>query len=281
MPQAVKAKVCIAYSVGDPAGSGIAGELLKLLEHKPVTAARAVSAYYLPELDALLAGFEEDVLYFEFLDEVCDSSFHLVLSRHSSEAGVASLTVHHPGNPMREAAAGGKPLELPPSNPPLAKQLLLSLTKRAEELPGFRVAYEVTHHGPTSPKRPVTFVEIGSSAREWTMPDARRAVAETVTEALALPPPPYEACVGVGGNHYAAAFTARALSSLEAYGHMIANYALKSLEEPELIERIVREAAVRSSVPTQKLVAERKLRRAWREALERVAEELSLKIEYV
>lgn len=277
----MRVRVCVAYSVKDPAGLGIASELLKSLEHKPVDAVRAVSAYYLPELDALLAGFEEDVLYFEFLDEVCDSSFHLVLSRHSSEAGIASLTVHHPGNPMREAAAGGRPLELPPSNPPLAKQLLLSLAKRAGELPGFRVTYEVTHHGPTSLKKHVTFVEIGSSAREWSMPEARRAVAEAVAEALTLPPPPYEACVGVGGNHYASAFTARALSSSEAYGHMIANYALKSLEEPELVEKVVREATVKSSVPTQKLVAERKLRKAWREALERVAKELSLKIEYV
>ena len=281
MRRAVKVKVCIAYSAGDPAGSGVAGELLGLLEPKPVTAARAVSAYYLPEIDALLAGFEEDVLYFEFLDEVCDAGFHLVLSRHSSEAGIRSLTVHHPGNPTREALAGGRPLELPPSNPPLAKSLLLSLAKRADSLPDFKVTYEVTHHGPSSLKRPVTFVEIGSSAREWTLAEARRAVAEAVVDALTLPPPPYEACVGVGGNHYAAAFTARALSSSEAYGHMIANYALKSLEEPALVERIVREAAVKSSVPTRKLVVERKLRRAWREAVEKVAEELSLKVEYV
>jgi D-aminoacyl-tRNA deacylase len=281
LQRAVKVTVCIAYSVGDPAGSGVASELLRLLEPKPVSAARAASAYYLPELDALLAGFDEDVLYFEFLDEICEADFHLVLSRHSSEAGIKSLTVHHPGNPMREALAGGRPLELPPSNPPLAKSLLLSLVKHAEELPEFKVTYEVTHHGPSSLRKPVTFVEIGSSAQEWSLTEARRAVAEAVVDTLTLPLPSYEACVGVGGNHYATLFTARALSSAEAYGHMLANYALKSLEEPALVEKVVREAATKSLVPTQKLVAERKLRKAWREALEKVAEELSLKIEYV
>lgn len=276
----MEVKVCIAYSVGDPAGSGIASELRRLLEHRPADV-KGVEAYHLPELDALLVGFEEDVLYFEFLDEVCDADFHLVLSRHSSEAGVKSLTVHHPGNPMREALAGGRPLELPPSNPPLAKSLLLSLAKRAEALPEFKVTYEVTHHGPSSLRKPITFVEIGGSVREWTLAEARRAVAEAVVEALTHPPPPYVACVGVGGNHYAALFTARALSSDEAYGHMLANYALKSLDDPALLERVVRNAIARSSVPTQKLVAEKKLRKAWRDSLEKVAEELSLRIEYV
>jgi len=254
-----------------------------LLDAKPLRLERAVEAYYLPQLDVVLAGYEEDVLYFEFLDEVVDADFYLILSRHKSEAGIKALTVHHPGNPCREAKAGGKPLELPPSNPPLAKALLLSLRRAREEvgIEEFDVTYEVTHHGPTSLKKPVTFVEIGSSEREWIRQDARRAVAEAVVEALERTPVECEPVVGVGGNHYASRFTARAFTTPEAYGHMIAKYALKSLAEPALIEEVLTTAATRSSVPTVKLVVEKKLRRAWREAAARVAEELGLHIEFV
>lgn len=274
-------RVCLAYSVRDPAGSGIASALRDMFETYVTTLPRALEAFEVPRLNAVLAGFEEDVLHFEFLDEVCDVDFHLVLSRHSSEAGVKSLTVHHPGNPMRTAPAGGRPLELPPSNPPLSKRLLTSLARRVDRLPGFVVSYEVTHHGPSSLRKPVTFVEIGSSREEWGLREAHVVVAEAVAEALTERGEVHEIAVGVGGNHYAASFTRRALEGPEAYGHMIANYALKDLEEPELVGRIIREACVKSSVPTRKLVVERKLKRAWRDALERVADELNLKVEYI
>ncbi|MEM1692051.1 MAG: D-aminoacyl-tRNA deacylase, partial [Thermofilaceae archaeon] len=108
-------RACLAYSVNDPAGSGIAKAILTLVEFEPTRLQLASEAYEIPRLNAVIAGFNEDVLYFEFLDEVCPADFYLVLSRHSSEAGVKSFTVHHPGNPMRTAVAGGKPLELPPS----------------------------------------------------------------------------------------------------------------------------------------------------------------------
>ncbi len=270
---------CLAYSTGDPAGSGIAEALLSMLSSRPLRVAGAAAAYELPELRAVLAAFEADVLYFEFLDETCEADFYLVLSRHSSEARVRSLTVHHPGNPLREARAGGRPLELPPSNPVLAKRLLVGLARRAGRLEGFSVTYEATHHGPSSLRRPVTFVEIGSSAEEWRLEAAHAVVAEAVVEALTDSGGGYEVAVGVGGNHYAPLFTRRALEGDEAYGHIIANYALKSLDDPRLVAAVVREACLKSMAPTQKIVAEDKLRRSWREALAEVARELKLQLE--
>lgn len=276
-------RVCLAYYVRDPAGSGIARALLEEHDHEAVALPGAVEAYTITHLDALLAGFDTDVLYLEFLDKVCDVEFYLILSRHSSEAGIKSLTVHHPGNPMREANAGGKPLELPPSNPILAKKLLLALRRTAGDLPGFSVTYEVTHHGPSSLRKPVTFVEIGSSRAEWSLKSAHTAVATAVAEALAGKEviSDYLVAVGIGGNHYAPVFTKRALEGDEAYGHMIANYALRSLEDPELVSKIVREACLKSCVPTQKVVAEKKLKRLWRDAVEKVAVDLGLQLEYV
>lgn len=247
----------------------------------PTEVPLALEAYEVPRLNAVLAGFCEDVLYFEFLDKACSADFYLVLSRHSSEAGIRSFTVHHSGNPVRTAVAGGRPLELPPSNPPLSKRLLTSLARRVGEMPGFVVSYEVTHHGPSSLQKPVTFVEIGSSKSEWVLREAHLLVAEAVVEALTRSEEVQEVTVGVGGNHYAASFTKRALEGREAYGHMIASYALKDLEEPTLVEKVVREACIRSSVPTNKIVVEKKLKRSWRDAVERVATELNLKVEYI
>ncbi|MEM2185785.1 MAG: hypothetical protein QXT37_02380, partial [Thermofilaceae archaeon] len=76
-------------------------------------------------------------------------------------------------------------------------------------------------------------------------------------------------------------FTRRALEGREAYGHMIASYALKDLDDPELVQKVVREACIKSSVPTNKLVVEKKLKRSWRDALEKIATELNLQVEYV
>ncbi len=277
----VRCKASLAYSVNDPAGRGIAEVIKELTDTQPVRVPYAVEAWLLPALDALLAGFVEDVLYFEFLDNVAECSFHLVLSRHSSEARVKSLTVHHPGNPVREAKAGGHPLELPPSNPPYAKALLLNLLNKRDRLRDFQVTYEVTHHGPSSLRKPVTFVEIGSSEKEWLLREAHRVIAESTLETLSKQPPHCEPAVGVGGNHYAGLFTERALSTSEAYGHMIAKYALRDLEDPALVESIVELAVLKSSIATRKLVIEEKLRRAWREAAERVAKKHNLELVYV
>jgi len=276
-----RVRACLAYSVNDPAGSGIAKAILTLVEYVPMKLPLASESYEIPRLNAVLAGFNEDVLYFEFLDEVCLADFYLVLSRHSSEAGVKSFTVHHPGNPMRTAVAGGRPLELPPSNPLLSRRLLVSLARRVERMPGFVVSYEVTHHGPSSLRKPVTFVEIGSSMSEWVLREAHSLVAEAVLDALTSPEELCTIAVGVGGNHYAPIFTRRALEGREAYGHMIASYALKDLDDPELVQKVVREACIKSSVPTNKLVVEKKLKRSWRDALEKIATELNLQVEYV
>lgn len=277
----VRCNVSLAYSINDPAGKGIAEALRKLTEARPIQAPYAVEAWLLPAFNALLAGFAEDVLYFEFLDKVTECSFHLILSRHSSEAGIKSLTVHHPGNPVKEAKAGGQPLELPPSNPHYTKVLLLNLFASKDKLKNFKVTYEVTHHGPSSLCRPVTFIEIGSSENEWLLKEAHEVVAEAVIETLVRQPPYCEPTVGIGGNHYAGLFTERALSTNEAYGHMIAKYALRDLENPTLVEKIIELSVLRSSIITKKLVVEEKLRKAWREAAERVAEKHDLELTYI
>jgi D-aminoacyl-tRNA deacylase len=82
---------------------------------------------------------------------------------------------------------------------------------------GYRVSYEVTHHGPTGLTLPSFFVEIGSTEKEWTDPAAGKAVAESVLSASMANPVPL---IGFGGSHYAARQTEIALTSRGAFGHI-------------------------------------------------------------
>ena len=76
--------------------------------------------------------------------------------------------------------------------------VLRNLATRAPE--GYRVSYEVTHHGPTALVTPSLFVEIGSTATEWADPAAGRAVAESILTAV---PEETINLIGFGGTHYA------------------------------------------------------------------------------
>src|SRR5208337_602698 len=59
--------------------------------------------------------------------------------------------------------------------------LLVFLSRHCPE--GYRVSYEVTHHGPTSLSIPLFFDETASTEKEWGDPVAGRAVAEAVLSA--------------------------------------------------------------------------------------------------
>jgi D-aminoacyl-tRNA deacylase len=92
---------------------------------------------------------------------------------------------------------------------------LRALAKHCPE--GYRVSYEVTHHGPTALHLPSFFVEIGSTEKEWTDPVAGRAVAEAVLNAVPISSVPL---IGFGGTHYAVRQTEIALSTRGAFGHI-------------------------------------------------------------
>jgi D-aminoacyl-tRNA deacylase len=83
--------------------------------------------------------------------------------------------------------------------------------------PGYRVSYEVTHHGPSDLATPSFFVEIGSTHAEWTDEAAGIAAALSVLEAV---PGNVVPLAGFGGNHYAARQTTIALETRAAFGHV-------------------------------------------------------------
>ena len=155
------------------------------------------------------------LIYQDRIDDEVDADLIIFISRHSSVQAVPALTVHVTGN-YGSADLGGEPGRLAPAAPAWMHAILHNLAARAPE--GYRVSYEVTHHGPTALAVPSLFVEIGSTAAEWADPAAGRAVAESILSAV---PEETINLIGFGGTHYAVRQTGIALSSLAAFGHIV------------------------------------------------------------
>lgn len=164
------------------------------------------------------------------LDAFFDPEYYVFASRHRSASGRKTLTVHTPGNLTGEAALGGRAKELAHSQPSAVKTALLELRRiRDERGMDYEVSLEATHHGPTELRRPVLFVEVGSTPREWGDPKAVEAVAEAAL-AAAQSRESHDAGIGIGGNHYAPLHTRAVLETEIALGHIIPGYAIDSLD---------------------------------------------------
>lgn len=278
-------KVGIAYSIRDPAGRGIAR---RIVERRGLICERSIdprAGDICVDQYVKLAGFIDDVIYLEYLDEFFyQYDAVIVLSRHKASSGIPSLTVHYTGNPGAEALYGGKPRKLAMSMPSLGSSLLYAIYRevRSSELGSlFSVTYEATHHGPTENKLPVVFVEIGSSEREWILGESHGAWAKAIDEVIANRIECSSIGVGIGGNHYPSKFTELTLERRICIGHMIPRYILKELSYEETID-IVRQALRVSSEKIEAVYVEEKAAQANKlKAIEKIASELSLRIEYL
>jgi D-aminoacyl-tRNA deacylase len=146
-------------------------------------------------------------------------------SRHRSESGRKSLTVHPVGN-FGNADFGGISKTLVPSSPHLMTEAVRILKERARGL-DYSVSFEATHHGPHL-KTPAFFIEIGSQESEWMDEDAGQAIAETIVDIRATE---YPIAIGMGGGHYVPRITDVALNRKVSFGHMVPTYALSYFTE--------------------------------------------------
>lgn len=154
-------------------------------------------------------------------------------SRHTSESGKRSLTVHPIGN-FGKAEFGGREKTLVPSSPQLMTQALRILRKKAKKL-DYAVSFEATHHGPYL-QTPTFFIEIGSEEEAWQDKEAGRVIAETILESHA---PSYPVGIGVGGGHYSPRITDVAIERKISFGHIVPTYAL-SYFTPEMAEEVIK-----------------------------------------
>jgi D-aminoacyl-tRNA deacylase len=193
---------------------------------------------------------EERLIHAEHIDAHIDADLLIFLSRHYSSNPVPVLTVHVTGN-FGIADVGGTSRTLAPAAPAMMQATLRALKKHCPE--GYRVSYEVTHHGPTGLSIPSFFVEIGSTDREWADPVAGRAVAESVLSASMANPVPL---IGFGGTHYATRETEIALTSRGAFGHIAHTREIHMLDEELVQSMVVKSGAVAAYIDRKALARE-------------------------
>ncbi|MGD0318753.1 MAG: D-aminoacyl-tRNA deacylase [Nitrososphaerales archaeon] len=179
----------------------------------------------------LLAFFEGAIVFPPDLDEFFNPQAYIFLSRHSAESGIASLTAHTTGNFSDEAKSGGVARELARSDPSLLKNYLISLSKRKERVGGYEITMEATHHGPTSLRKPVLFVEIGASEKQWGDAEAATVVGEALVESLTERTIWSKAAIGFGGTHYPEKFTKFVIEEDVALSFVAPKYALEHVDD--------------------------------------------------
>ncbi len=217
-------RIALVSSRQDPAGAHIRRHLLELLN-------RAGPWPLAERHDLAFHEVEGRLIEQDRIDEEIGADLIIFVSRHSSRQPIPALTVHVTGN-YGAAELGGEARSLAPAAPEWMHAVLQNLARNAPE--GYRVSYEVTHHGPTALATPSLFVEIGSTPAEWNDPLAGRAVAESI---LSAEPQETINLIGFGGTHYAVRQTEIALQSRGAFGHIMPSRQVGVLD-PGLVRRM-------------------------------------------
>jgi D-aminoacyl-tRNA deacylase len=177
----------------------------------------------------------KNLLDLENLDEIDfwnnKFSVYVFLSKHRSERGIPALTCHGTGN-YGDNPYGGNPKQLAISYPYLQKRYLKEITTVKSTVPGYNIVIEATHHGPTSLKKPVLFVEIGSEYSQWV---DRRASSVVCDCLLNISKNSLGQCkkvaIGLGGTHYPLKFNKLLLESEFGLAFIAAKHNLPSIDE--------------------------------------------------
>jgi D-aminoacyl-tRNA deacylase len=178
---------------------------------------------------------DEEMIYNKNLnlEKINSYDFIIFASKHQSEKGGKTLSVHAPGN-WRKADFGGEEGRICKTSAFFQKQLFENIKKVQDkfDLNNYSLTLECTHHGPLISK-PCVFVEIGASEKEWKDRRAGFVIAKAIAETISgFKENPYnEIAIGIGGPHYCPNFNKIQLNSNIALSHIISQYAFPITEE--------------------------------------------------
>lgn len=224
----------IATSLADPASTNIRERLLEAEGWEEIGTFDDQPAYQ--RGDRVLVTIKEMHLHRDHLDRQVSEDLGIRVevvayaSRHRSESGMRSFTVHPLGN-FREAEFGGLPRRLVTTAPHWMTQALRLLARRVARL-DYTVSFEATHHGPYL-EAPTFYIEVGSDERAWLNLEAARAIADVLLE---LQPERGLVALGIGGGHYVPRITDVALRRRVSFGHLIPSYVAGSLDDDMLYQ---------------------------------------------
>lgn len=175
----------------------------------------------------LLATVDSEIIEPPDLDAYFNPQAYVFLSSHYADSGIPSLTAHTTGNLTNEEYLGAGPREIGWINPDLLKNYMLALNKRRGQLEGYEITIEATHHGPTSLRKPVLFVELGSSERDWGDEHAANVIGDALMESLTERRTWEKVAITFGGTHYAEKVNRLVIEQDFALSAVIAKYYLE------------------------------------------------------
>lgn len=207
------------------------------------------------------------------LDSYFNPQAYIFLSRHSAESGIASLTSHTVGNFGQKAEAGGSPRELGKVDPDLLKNYMIALSRRKSEALGYEVVIEATHHGPTGLAKPVLFVELGASEKNWGDAKAAGVVADALMESLAERKVWSKVALGFGGTHYP-----EKIGSLLVEGDIALSFVVQRYDLGEIDEAMFGQMLAKTSVPVRYAALDWKGLGAHKEKISTLASQFGLEV---
>ena len=225
--------ILVAASIKDIAGVNIAKQVLRNYPFGKTGEAYQENPVYCAEINGKqirLITLKDESIYAQNLPEhFSNPELVVFLSRHSSQSGKPTLSVHTPGN-FAEAELGGLPRTLSVSPAAAMRDALKALQQFKTDMKlDYEVSYECTHHGP-SLNVPTIFVELGSSPEQWSDMKAAEAVAKAAMKAIInFQVPRQKAALGIGGPHYNSKFTKMTLENAALFGHIIPKYVLANV----------------------------------------------------
>ena len=183
----------------------------------------------------------KSLLYLEDLDKnYPDSNAFIFLSQHKSQKGIPTLTCHCTGN-YGGNQYGGNPRQLAIAFPYLQKQYLRTVVTLRALIPGYEIVIESSHHGPTSLKKPVLFIEIGSTENQWTDRNSSALVCESLLKVIDNSLGSCEkVAIGLGGTHYPMKFNKLLLESEYGLAAVAAKHNLESIDKDMLDQMITK-----------------------------------------
>lgn len=179
----------------------------------------------------ILATMDSEIIEPPDLDSYFRPQAYVFLSTHVAESGIPSLTVHTTGNFTDQAVLGANPKEVGAIDPDLQKNYLIALSERRSRLEGYEITIEATHHGPTSLRRPILFVELGSSEKQWGDSHAGEVIADALMASLASGKRWQKVALAFGGTHYPQKFNNALLEGEYALSTVVAKRYLEWIDE--------------------------------------------------
>jgi D-aminoacyl-tRNA deacylase len=224
--------ILIVASKKDVASMNIAQKMVELYDFEETGETLQENQTYQKTIrnsDVKLVTINGESINAQFITDTFAPQLLIFVSRHSSQSGIPTLSVHTPGNLTEEAEKGGFSKQVSVSPASAMKEALKEMAHRVKEKQlAYKVSYECTHHGP-SLNVPTVFAELGSSLEQWRDVEAAEAVAHAAIAATTRQTE-YPTVIGIGGPHYNEKFTKIALTTSTAFGHIIPKYVIAKID---------------------------------------------------